>query len=349
MNSYTHTVPFKLECGATLEGLTIAYHTYGKLNAEKDNCIWVCHALTANSDVADWWPHTVEKGAFLDPDRYFIVCANILGSCYGTTGPLSVDPSTGNPYYSRFPKISVKDVVNAHRLLADHLGVDRIFSLIGASVGGFQAMEWAAEEPERFKSLVLIATQAYASPWAIALDEAQRMAILSDKTYGDECPSAGKSGLAAARAIGMLSYRGPKGYNLTQQNPESHHEHPWPVHRAVTYQQHQGKKLANRFNAYSYMNILDMFDTHNIGRKRGGIDKALAQFTMPVLVIGITTDIIFTPEELKEITVKMPGADYREIESAFGHDGFLVEYEALNSLIKDFFASISEEVKEGIS
>ena len=259
--------PFELETGHTLPELRIAYHTYGTLNAAKDNVAWVCHALTANSDVADWWPHTVEAGRFLDPARHFVVCANIIGSHYGTTGPLHVNPATGRPWYKDFPPFTIRDIVRAHRLLADALGIGRIGTLVGSSVGGFQAIEWAVSEPERIERLVLIATAAKASPWAIAIDETQRMAIEADTTFGQPRDDAGMKGLAAARAIGLLSYRGPEGYNLTQQDRE---ERP-AVHRACTYQQYQGEKLRRRYNAYSYYAILDAFDTHDAGRGRGGL------------------------------------------------------------------------------
>lgn len=331
---YHHTAPFELEMGGVLSELTIAYHTYGTLNKEKNNVIWVCHALTANSDIADWWPHTVEEGAFLDPSKHFIICANILGSHYGTTGPLSINPNTGKPYYASFPKLTIRDMARVHAILADALGIEKIDTLVGSSVGGFQAFEWAAEDPERFSRLILIATDAKASPWTIAIDETQRMAIFADSSYGEERPDAGCAGLAAARAIGLLTYRGPEGYNATQQDPDDH-----PLgkpKRACTYQQHQGEKLCNRYNAYSYVTILDAFDTHDIGRDRGGIQKALDRLTMPAILIGLTTDIIFTPPEMKALAASLPNCVYKEIESSLGHDGFLVEYSQLNKILNSF-------------
>lgn len=339
-STYIYPKRFLLERGGSLPSLEIAYHTYGCLNENKDNCIWVCHALTANSDVADWWPNTVVPGGFLDPDKYFIICANIIGSCYGSTGPLSINPETGEPWYDEFPKLSIRDIVRAHILLADHLKISSFFSLIGSSVGGFQAIEWAVMQPERFKSLVLIATAPYASPWTIAIDETQRMAIFADKTYGEKRADAAKEGLAAARAIGLLTYRGSHGYNLTQQDNHSLDEIVPDYHRACSYQRHQGDKLVNRFDAYSYMTILDTFDTHHIGRGRESIPQALKKLSMPVLSIGITTDIIFTVKEMKELADLIPGAVYREIDSQFGHDGFLVEHNLLNSIIKEFFSSL---------
>lgn len=330
---------FRLESGETLSDLQIAYHTFGRLDARRGNVVWVCHALTANSDVADWWPHTVEKGRFLDPDRCFVVCANILGSHYGTTGPLSVDPATGEPRYGDFPAFTIRDMVAAHRLLADALGIDRIAALVGSSVGGFQAVEWAVAEPQRFERLVLIATAAKASPWTIAIDETQRMAIEADRTFGERRPDAGMRGLAAARALGLLTYRGSLGYNLTQQDRE---ETP-ALHRASTYQQYQGEKLCRRYNAYSYYAILNAFDTHDVGRGRGGAAQALARITARTLLVGITSDIIFTPAEMRELQQQIPGSRYEEIDSPFGHDGFLVEYEQLNRIIYPFIHDTPHE------
>lgn len=331
MHTYHSSVPFHLESGETLPEIDIAYHTFGTLNEKKDNVVWVCHALTANSDVTDWWPHTVETGCFLDPEKWFVVCANILGSCYGSTGPMSINPATGEPYYNNFPKLTIRDMVNAHILLADELGIGRIHTLVGCSVGGFQAIEWAAMQPERFDKFVFLATSPNASPWSIALDETQRMAILSDKSYGEKRQDAARDGLAAARAIGLLSYRGPWGYNQTQQDTPSD-EIP-STHRACTYQQYQGEKLCRRFDAYSYMAILDAFDTHDIGRKRGGVEEALSKIKAPAIVIGITTDIIFTPDEMKQLTTELPNAEYFELQSEFGHDGFLVEHKKLNEIL----------------
>ena len=203
---------------------------------------------------------------------------------------------------------------------------------MGSSVGGFQAVEWAVSEPGRIERLVLIATDAKTSPWAIAIDETQRMAIEADTTFGEARDDAGMKGLAAARAIGLLSYRGPEGYNLTQQDRG---EAP-AVHRACTYQQYQGEKLCRRYNAYSYYAILNAFDTHDAGRGRGGLEQALAGIKARTLVVGITTDIIFTPAEMRRLHTMIPGSVYHEIDSPFGHDGFLVEYEQLNDILLPF-------------
>ena len=335
VNHYHHNKPFALELGGELADLHIAYHTYGTPNSDMSNVVWVCHALTANSDVKDWWPHTVEEGKFLDPADNYVICANILGSPYGTTAPLHDNPATGSPYYKDFPPYTIRDIVNAHRILADALGITRIHTLVGCSVGGFQAIEWAVMEPERFDRLALMATDAIATPWTIGIDETMRMCKEADPTFGNPDPQAGRNGLAAARAIGLLSYRGYYGYNLTQKDIE---ELP-PVHRAASYQRYQGEKLCRRFDAYSYYAILNAFDTHDVGRGRGGLDAALKRIKARTLVIGLETDIVFPPKEMRELCEKIPGAVYGEIRSPFGHDGFLVEYDQLNELLLPFMKS----------
>lgn len=329
---YKYERPFELECGGVLPGLTVAYHTFGERRG--DNVVWVCHALTANSDVADWWPHTVEQGRFLDPERYFTVCANIVGSHYGTTGPLSVNPQTGEPWYGDFPMVTVRDMARVHLLLAEHLGISRVRAAIGSSIGGFQAMEMALERPGFAERLVLIATSAKATPWCIALNESQRMAIEADQTYGERSAEAGMKGMMTARSIGLLSYRGWSGYNATQQE----HTEPDKVSgfRAASYQRYQGEKLARRFNAYSYYRISQAFDSHNVGRGRGGVDRALASIECPVLVVGITTDIIFPPEDQEFLRDRINGARLEILTSEFGHDGFLVEHDKLNAILKPF-------------
>ncbi|MDE6136489.1 MAG: alpha/beta fold hydrolase, partial [Muribaculaceae bacterium] len=279
-------------------------------------------------------PHPAVAGPPPDPGRWYVVCANILGSCYGTTGPLTPMPPTGEPLYADFPALTIRDMARAHRLLADHLGIGRVHALVGSSVGGFQALEWITDEPDRFGRLILIATDAKASPWTIAIDETQRMAILADSTFGERRPDAAAGGLAAARAIGLLSYRGPEGYNRTQQDPPA--DTVAATHRACTYQRHQGDKLTARYNAYSYVAILNAFDTHDCGRARGGTEAALRRIACPTIVVGISTDIVFTVPEMKRLAAAIPGAVYAQIDSAFGHDGFLVEHARLNALLTPF-------------
>ena len=207
MNYFDYQYPFELEGGEVLPGIRVAYHTYGRLNADRSNVVWVCHALTANSDVAQWWPGVVGDKGPIHPDRYFIVCANILGSCYGSTGPLSVDLLTDEPYYRSFPVITIRDMVKAHILLRKHLGIDRIHLLMGGSMGGYQALEWCVMENEVIGRLFLTATSPAESAWGIAVHTAQRLAIEADPSWQLPAPEAGRNGLKAARAIGILTYR----------------------------------------------------------------------------------------------------------------------------------------------
>lgn len=332
---FTYDKPFELENGEVLPELTIAYHVFGKMR--KDNVVWVCHALTANSDVADWWPHTVEAGRFLDPRRYCVICANIIGSHYGSTGPMSINPKTGYPYYGSFPFITVRDMVRAHFLLADHLGVESAHVVIGSSIGGFQALEMVLTRPEFAGRLVLIATAARSQPWSIALNESQRMAIETDESFGLESENAGKKGMRVSRSIGLLSYRGSSAYNATQQ--ENDNLYKIAGFRATTYQQYQGDKLCRRFDAYSYYRLTQAFDSHNVGRYRGGVESALASIGCPTMVVGISSDILFPVSEQVFLYKYIPDCQLRLIDSPFGHDGFLVEYDKLNALLKPFIGA----------
>lgn len=331
---YTYEGPFELECGATLPSVTIAYDTYGRMNADRSNVVWVCHALTANSDAADWWPHTVERGCFLDPDRYFTVCANFLGSHYGTTGPLSMNPATGDPWYGDFPKITVRDMVNCHRLLAAHLGIERVKLLIGSSIGGFQCLEWCVMQPGFAERAAFIATTPRTKPWASAFNESQRMAIENDPTFGERNAEAGAAGMAVARSIALLSYRGGTAYDKTQEDAAP--DEAGFDRRVLTYQRYQGEKLKRRFNAYSYYRLSQAVDSHNLGRGRGRVEDVLAGIRAKSLVVAITSDILFPPSDHTILVDNIPDAEYHVIDSDFGHDGFLVEHEKLNDIITDF-------------
>ncbi len=331
-NFYRHNEPFELECGAVLPELVIAYHTFGE--RRDDNIMWVCHALTANSDVSDWWPGTVEEGRFLDPAKYFTVCANILGSPYGTTGPMSVNPSTGERWYGDFPFVTMRDMARANLLLADHLGISRVRAVVGGSIGGFQAMEMELLRPGFAERLILAVCSAKTTPWDIALNESHRMAIRADRTFGERRQDAAQKGLAAARSIALLSYRGSLAYNATQEDPDDSLKRD--TYRAATYQQYQGKKFIKRFDVYSYWTITEAFDSHDVGRGRGGCEAALSTIGCPAMVIGITSDIIIPITEQNFLYRHIPGAEIRLMNSDFGHDGFLVESEKLNAIITPF-------------
>ncbi len=325
--------PFQLESGAVLPRLTIAYSTYGKLNAKRDNVVWVCHALTANSEIEDWWADLYGPGQALDPERYFIVCANMLGSCYGTTGPGDSDPATGKLYGRSFPLITIRDIVRVHQLLAKHLGITNIRLLIGGSMGGQQALEWAIMEPARIRLLCALATNARHSAWGIAFNEAQRMALVADHSLDSEGLDAGKAGLMAARAIAMLSYRHFRTYAATQTDGDLDKVEAF---RASSYQQYQGLKLWNRFSPLAYWSLSRSMDTHNLGRHRKSLEGALQRITAQTLVIGIDTDILFPLEDQAFIVRHVPKANLRVIHSDFGHDGFLTEAAQVSRLLMPF-------------
>ena len=331
---YKYDKEFELESGVKLPSLTIAYDTYGVRNEDSSNVIWVCHALTANSDVADWWPHTVEEGCFLDPDKYFTVCANFLGSHYGTTGPLSENPETGEPWYGDFPRITVRDMVRAHQLLAEYLGIKRVKLLIGSSIGGFQCLEWSVMQPDFAERATFIATTPRTKPWASAFNESQRMAIQSDPTFGERNAEAGLNGLAIARSIALLSYRGGMAYDKTQEDADP--DEASFERRVHSYQRYQGEKLRRRFNAYSYIRLSQAVDSHNLGRGRGKVEDVLKQIKAKSLVVAITSDILFPPSDHQILIDNIPDVEYHLIDSDFGHDGFLVEHKQLNDIILNF-------------
>ncbi|MEO1713003.1 MAG: homoserine O-acetyltransferase [Bacteroidota bacterium] len=325
-----HHQAFSLESGQVLPALDIAYQTYGALNADRDNVIWVAHALTGNAEVAEWWSGLFGAGKVLDPTRHFIVCANMLGSCYGTTGPASINPATQKSYGRDFPLVTVRDMVKAHQILRAHLGIERVLLGIGGSMGGQQLVEWACIEPTFFKKLCLLATNAVHSPWGIAFNEAQRMAIES------KAEEAEGKGLEAARAIAMLSYRNYQTYNRTQgeQGVEK-----LDNFRASSYQRYQGMKLSSRFNVWSYHTLTKAMDSHDIGRRRASSEEVLQGIRSETLVIGVRSDILFPPQEQLFLQAHIPNASIKLIDSPYGHDGFLVETPIIEQLIQTFITN----------
>ncbi|UOG74424.1 homoserine O-acetyltransferase [Hymenobacter tibetensis] len=335
LESFRLPKPLPLESGEVLTGVEVAYHTFGTLNATRDNVVWVCHALTANSDVLSWWPGLFGPECHFDPADWFIVCANIIGSHYGSTSPLSPAPETGLPRYAQFPLLTIRDMVAAHEELRQHLELTQIHTLIGGSLGGQQALEWAIQLPNVFENLVLLATNAQHSPWGIAFNEAQRLAIFADPTYHHATPEGGAAGLRAARAMALLSYRSYGAYAETQAEPT---DEKLDDFRASAYQQYQGDKLVARFNAYTYVALSRAMDSHNVGRGRGGVAAALRHVRARTLVVGISSDVLFPPAEQQLIARHIPGALYAEMDSRFGHDGFLIETAHITHLLERFHA-----------
>lgn len=330
---FHYPVEFPLESGSKLPGLQLKYTTLGQLNKERSNVVWVCHALTGSSDFTDWWHGLFGEGSPFDPSKYFIICANSLGGCYGSTGPLSINPHTGKSYYHEFPLITNRDIVQAFDLLREQLGIHRIHTLIGGSLGGQQVLEWAIQQPDKVEHIIPVACNAFHSPWGIAFNEAQRMAIAADPTWKDNDVRAGLEGMKAARAIAMISFRSYDIYNKNQ--PEVAQE-KLNHFRASSYQQYQGSKLANRFNAFSYWTLLNAMDNHHVGRGRGSVEDVLGSIRAKTLVIGVDSDILFPASEQETLARFIPGAKLELLSTNYGHDGFLVEFEQFRNVIRTF-------------
>jgi homoserine O-acetyltransferase/O-succinyltransferase len=331
--TFYYQAPFELESGIILPGYHLGYHAFGKLNADKSNVVWVFHALTANSNPVDWWPGLVGSGHLIDPEHFFIVCVNMPGSCYGSLGPLSINPNTGSPYYHSFPFFTTRDMIRAYQPLKDFLGIDKIKIGIGGSMGGQQLLEWAIEEPELFEHIVPIATNAFHSAWARAFNASQRHCIELDPTWKNNDPEAGIDGMKVARGVALLSYRNQETYNFNQTDADLNSMSSF---RSESYQRYQGEKLAARFNAFSYYFLSQSMDSHQVGRGRGSVIAALKKIKAKTHLIGIQFDLLFTEKEQVFLAENIPGAFLYMIPSGFGHDGFLLEFDAISSIILDF-------------
>ena len=332
---YFHSsTPLLLESGEVLEQYSLAYTTYGQLNADHSNVVWAVHALTGDAQVADWWSGLVGENALYNYFSHFIICANLLGSGYGSTNALSEIPSTGTPYFYDFPVLSTRDLAQSLESLRQHLKIEQIHTLIGGSLGGQVALEWAYTLGQRLQHAIIIASTAKTSPWVIGFNEAQRMAIAADNTWGQAHQDAGKKGLEAARAIAMLSYRNPSDINTKQKESEEKLD----GFLAASYLRYQGSKLAKRFQAFSYWSLTKAMDSHDLGRGRGGVENALKTIQAQVLAVGVNSDLLFLAEEARFLSQKVRTGSYGEIVSTAGHDAFLIEFAQLSSLIKKFYS-----------
>ncbi len=329
------TGEFRLENGDVLEGIRIAYRTWGDIANADEHAILVCHALTGSADVEAWWPGIIGPGRTFDPARDFIVCANILGSCYGTTGPVSMKPDGTARYRADFPRISVRDMVEIERLLLDGLGVQRIELVTGPSLGGMQALEWSLMYPERVGSVVPIGVGGRHSPWCIGISEAQRAAIAADPNwhggyYSDEHPP--EKGLAAARMMAVCTYRSwdsfEQRFGRSLKDADQF--------EVQSYLRHQGEKINARFDANTYVTLTRAMHTHDLARGRGEYADVLASLVQPALVVSVSTDTLYPPAEQRLLADHLPNAEYAVLDSAHGHDGFLIETDALGGLIRAF-------------
>ncbi len=328
--------PLATESGYTFPEVEVAYTTLGTLNADRSNVVWICHAFSANSNPEEWWPGMVGTGRYFSPEKYFIVCVNMLGSCYGTTGPLSVNPTTLEPFYREFPIVTVRDMVKTLIAVRCHLNIDKIHIALGFSMGGQQLLEWVLHEPTVFENILLGATNIKHSPWGIAFNESQRLAIEADGTFGEPHADAGARGMLAARSIGLISYRNYDAYCKTQAEDT---EKRIDGYKAASYQKYQGEKLVKRFNAYSYWYLSKAMDNHNILRGRNAnAEDILSVIKCRTLILGITSDYLFPLEEQQLLASKIPHARFEIIDSEYGHDGFLIESKKISAILEDFLS-----------
>lgn len=332
---YYHTEDFVLESGDILSNLRIAYHSYGQLNESRSNVIWVFHALTGSSAVHEWWKGLYGEGNIFDPSEYFIICVNVLGSCYGSTCPLDKNPKTGKNYLHDFPFYTIRDEIGFMRLLKNYLSIENIFLAIGASLGGYQSMEWSIIEPELIENQILISCSAAETPWAKGLHTAHRMAIEADKTWNSGLHEGGENGLKAARAMGMMFYRTLDAFNSRHNDTDFRIRH----FSVDSYLRYQGEKLADRFNAMCYYKLLECLDSHNVGRGRGGIELALSSIKSNTLIIGVHSDLLAPIQEQQFIHQHIKDSSLVELNSEYGHDAFLVETEIFKKHILGFLKS----------
>ncbi|MEE9430902.1 MAG: homoserine O-acetyltransferase [Melioribacteraceae bacterium] len=356
--------PLELECGERLSDITVAFQTYGKLNDCGDNVILITHALTGNAHVTGvigeeeientkqipqlsnynkmylgkegWWSPIVGSSLAIDTDKYFVVCPNVLGSCYGTTGPTSINKKTNKLYNISFPEVTIRDMVKVQKILLDSLGVKKIKLAIGGSLGGMQVLEWAIMYGKMIESILPLGTSSAHSPWAIGLNEASRNAIMLDPIWGNgnykEQP---ESGISLARKIAMISYRSYDSFNKKFGRKISERRNDFEIENYLNY---QGEKLTKRFDANSYLSLSKAMDLHDVGKRRGGVKKILSKIKCKTTCVGISSDVLYPPNEQKEIAKNIPNANYVEINSPHGHDAFLIEFEQLGEIIKNFIS-----------
>lgn len=340
IQSHTFDEAFVTEGGETISAPTVAYQSWGTLNKACDNVVVICHALTGNTAADEWFHGLVGAGKTLDPEQHYIICPNSLGSCYGTSGPLSISPETGQPLRADFPEITIRDMVRLQQQLLDHLEVSGIELVVGGSMGGMQALEWSIMD-DRPKASILIGMGKEHSPWTIGISHAQRQAIYNDPNWNDGYYSAEappRKGLSLARMIAMISYRTDSDYQkkfgrLLQDGTDSY--------QVESYLNYQGDKLVDRFDAVSYVRLTQAMDSHDIARDRTSGKDVLQNVDIPVLVIGTDSDLLYPIHEQKELAQLLPKGKYQEIESTYGHDAFLIEFEQMNKIIAPFLAEIS--------
>ena len=358
--------PFALDHGGRLHDVAIAYETWGELDATGSNAVLVCHAWTGDSHLAGpagrghptpgWWEGVVGPALPIDTERHFVVCANVLGGCQGSTGPASIDPDTGRPYGSAFPMITIRDMVRAQARLADHLGVERWLSVLGGSMGGMQVLEWAITYPERVQSIVPIATCAQATAQQIAWGAIGRRAIRLDPRwrggdYYEASPGDGPhEGLAIARMVAQVTFRSDNAFSdrFGRELAEHDHDEPglWQRFEVERYLDHHGVKLVRRFDANSYLVIGKAMDLHDVGKGRGGLESGIARIRVPTLVLGINSDILYPIYQQRQIHQLLARngtpTELVEIDSPHGHDAFLINVDQVAEAVGVFLDEVAK-------
>lgn len=331
---------FQLESGRVLIGVQVAYRTWGRLNATGDNAVLVCHALTGSADVDVWWQPFLGEGRSLDPQRDFIICSNILGSCYGTTGPAALNPETGVVYGADFPAITIRDMVRLQARLIDALGVRSLQLVVGGSLGGMQVLEWALLYPHMVKAIAVIAASGRHSAWCIGLNEAQRQAIYADPNWqqgnytDDRKPD---QGLAIARMMAMSTYRSWANFS-TRFGRQPGQNQPFAI---AEYLHYQGKKLVERFDANTYITLTHALDSHDVTRPGQSYEAVLQSIHQPTLIVSISSDILYPVIEQEELASLIPNSNLKHLESPHGHDAFLINSNELNSFILSFWNQLN--------
>jgi homoserine O-acetyltransferase len=360
---FSASVPLHMDCGERLSPVTVAYETYGELNAAADNAILVCHALTGSAHAAGistddpksagWWDSFIGDGKTLDTRKYFVICSNFLGGCYGTTGSGSLEPKSGKRYGMRFPQMTVRDMVRVEKKLIDFLGVKQLRTVIGGSLGGMQALEWGVMYPDTVRTIIPIATSSQHSPWGIGLNDIARQAIMNDPAWreGDYYEfGQPEKGLSLARQVAMISYRSDVSFlERFQRERIKFNGHSTKTRfdgnnlfQIESYLRYQGKKLVDRFDANTYIYVSRAMDLHDIAYERGTIEEVLAAVRIPTLCVGISTDVLYPIHEQKTLASQLPRSVYREINSPFGHDAFLIEYEQLGKIVREFLRDYAD-------
>jgi homoserine O-acetyltransferase len=362
---FTIPRPFALDSGVTLREVVVAYETWGELAPDGRNAVLLCHAWTGDSHAAGpaedghpapgWWEGMIGPGLFIDTDRWFVVCANVLGGCQGSTGPASPHPDDGRPYGSRFPVVTVRDMVRAQARLSDHLGVDRWHCIVGGSMGGMQVLEWAITYPQRVASIVPIATCVQATAQQIAWGAIGRRAVrLDPKWHGGDYYDVDDGegpweGLAIARMVAQVTFRSDNvftdRFGRELADGATHHEGLglWQRFEVERYLEYHGDKLVRRFDTNSYLVIGKAMDLHDVGRGRSGVIAAMARISSPALVVGISSDILYPTYQQRQIHDLLLGcgtkSEYLEIDSPHGHDGFLINLDQVGPPVAQFLTA----------